>query len=354
MKILFISTKYDYGRPERGFSWEYYNLWDSLVNMYHEKHEIKYFPYDEVILKFGKRKMNSMLIEAVAREKPDLCFFVYSYEIDGKTVKKIRDLGFVTYNWFTDDIWRFDSFSKYYAPLFDFVSTTDEMAFKKYEKMGYNGIIKTQFGCNHFLYRPMKSSKKYGATFVGQSYGERASMIENLIYDGIKVECYGAGWENGRIAQDDMIRVFGNSRININFSASSPSTKIKLRDIAAIALRKEMDKKIYFYNPREWLPRYALLTNRQTRHQIKGRTFEIEGTGGFQLCEYADDLEKYYRLDKEIATFNNKKGLLDNVKYYLENESERKKIARAGYLKTLKEHTYEERFNNIFKEMGLR
>lgn len=353
MKILFIATKYDYGNPHRGLSYEYYNFWDTLKKMDNEKHVVEYFPYDEIILKHGKEKMNKMLVEVVKKERPDLCFFLFSYEISKETLKEIKKIGAVTFNWFTDDIWRFDSFSKYYAWLFDYISTTDSIAFRRYRDMGYRNAIKTQFGCNHFLYRPMKDSRGNKVSFIGQKYGDRGKIIESIATDGTPVECWGSGWKNGRISQEKMIEIFSNSKININFSASSPSSKVTLKDIGAIFLRKEMDKKIRFYNPREWMPRALLRIKKQKRKQIKGRTFEISGCGGFQLCEYAEGIEDYYVLDKEISTFHNTKELREKIEWYLKNESARKKVANSSYKRTIRDHTYEKRFNDIFKEMGL-
>lgn len=352
MKIVFIAMKNDYGNPNKGLSYEYYNFFDSLKKMDNGKHLVKYFPYDEVILKSGKEKMNKLLLETVKRYKPDLCFFVFSYEISKKTVREISRGSQITYNWFSDDIWRFESFSKYYAPLFDYVSTTDYAAIKKYKAINYRNVIQTQFACNQFLYKPQKTKKIHDITFIGQKYGNREKMAKDIEKNKLGLECWGSGWNNGRVSQGEMIKIFSNSRININFSASFPSTKLTLRDMGAIFLRREMNGKIRVYDYKEWIPRLKL-GFKTYRPQLKGRTFEISGCGGFQLSEYADDLEQYYKFDKELVIFNNAKGLIANLKYYLENDKEREKVALAGYKRTLKDHTYEKRFNAIFKEMGL-
>ncbi len=353
MKILFIATKYDYGNPSRGLSYEYYNFWDTLVRMNNKMHSVKYFPYDEMILKYGKEKMNRMLLETVRKDRPDLCFFVFSYEIGKETVREISKSGAVTYSWFSDDIWRFESFSRYYAPLFDYVSTTDYAAMDKYNAIHYKNAILTQFACNHFLYKPQKSKKNHNVTFIGQKYGSRGEIADAVEQKGFGLECWGGGWPKGRVSQKEMIEIFSNSRININLSASSPSTKATLKDIAAIFLRKDMDRKIRAYGYKEWIPRMMLRVKKQQRQQIKGRTFEISGCGGFQLSDYAEGLERYYDLNREIRIFNDANDLIKNIGYYLENDEERKKIALSGYRRTMKEHTYEKRFNRIFKEMKL-
>ena len=45
--------------------------------------------------------------------------------------------------------------------------------------------------------------------------------------------------------------------------------------------------------------------------------------------------------------------MIDKIKYYSKRNEEREAIAQAGYERTLREHTYEKRFNDIFKTMGL-
>jgi len=63
----------------------------------------------------------------------------------------------------------------------------------------------------------------------------------------------------------------------------------------------------------------------------------------------ADNLNDYYQKGKEIVCFNNNQEMLEKAKYYLEHEDERKAIALAGYQRTINEHTYEKRFQEIFK-----
>ena len=45
--------------------------------------------------------------------------------------------------------------------------------------------------------------------------------------------------------------------------------------------------------------------------------------------------------------------LIKKIKYFLPRDVEREGIARAGYERTIKEHTYEGRFMEIFSKIGL-
>jgi spore maturation protein CgeB len=87
--------------------------------------------------------------------------------------------------------------------------------------------------------------------------------------------------------------------------------------------------------------------------QIKGRNFEVPGCGGFMLTGWAENLEDYYVVGEEVVCFDQTAELIEKVRYYLDHEAERQAIARAGYERTLREHTYAHRFAEIFRQVGL-
>jgi len=353
MKILYIGTKYDYGDPRRGFSFEHYNFYESLVAMDGGKHDIVYFPFDEVMREMGREEMNKKLIETVHREKPVLCFFfLFTDEILKETIKTITDKsGATTFNWFADDHWRFDNFSKYYAPYFHYVSTTDSLAPEKYKKLGYNNVIKTQWACNNRTYKPVVDAKlKYDVTFVGQPHSDRREVVQQIKNSGIDLRCWGNGWSEGRASQEEMIRIFSESCINLNLTKGSGAIDIK--QIAKIFMNRRADDIYYLHSPLMWVDNAKSFLNKK-REQIKGRNFEIPGCGGFLLTANADNLGDYYADGKEIVIFKDVPDLIDKAKYYLVHEDERSMIAHAGYERTIREHTYEKRFQELFRAMGL-
>ena len=133
-------------------------------------------------------------------------------------------------------------------------------------------MILSQWACNRYAYdRTGRRTLSYDVTFIGQSYGERPATVERLRAEGFDVRCWGFGWPEGRIEHDEMVRVFGASRINLNLSSAfSQPERLLLR-----VLRP-------FRGPRE-----------KRRSQIKGRTFEVPGSGGFLLTDHVTYLEDY-------------------------------------------------------------
>jgi len=187
-------------------------------------------------------------------------------------------------------------------------------------------------------------------TFIGQPHGNRKEVIEEIRKAGIKVKCWGKGWPAGRISQEEMIKIFSQSKINLNLTKSSGS--IGFRALASIFLKRELNNSLKPVNPTYWFPNFQSLLAKK-REQIKGRNFEIPGCGGFLLTSDADNLTNYYQHSREIVIYKDTNDMIDKIKYYLKHNEERESIARAGYEHTLADHTYEKRFREIFKAIGL-
>jgi spore maturation protein CgeB len=323
--------KYDYGDPRRGYSFEHYNFFDFFRQ---SGHDITYFDFTDLGRTIGKAAMNRRLLEIAKAEKPELMFTVlFTDELEMDVIRQISDLPDVTtLNWFCDDHWRFDNYSRFWAPQFNWVVTTARSAIPKYEQLQIRNVIKSQWACNQWLYRKSDLPCKYDVSFVGQPHGNRRQMVQALRTGGINVRCFGFGWDEGRVSQEEMIRIFSESRINLNFSNASVQS-----------------------GKWGWLPILGQKIGRRSHFpdQIKGRNFEVPGCGGFLLTSKADDLQSYYQLDKEIVCFDDVADLIDKIKYYLAHDDERAAIAWRGYDRTQRDHTYSRRFDEIFQRIGL-
>lgn len=368
MVILYVALKHDYGKPERGFSFEHYNFFHALCSM---GQNIIYFDFMTLLQKHGQAWMNRRLLEVARAEKPDLLFSVlFENEIYPSTIGTISKGGdTVTINWFCDDHWRFESYSRRWAPYFNWVVTTAQGVTQKYDEMGYRTYIKSQWACNHFLYRKLDLPLEYDVTFVGQPHGARRAVIDAIRQAGINVRVWGNGWESGRISQEEMIRVFNQSRINLNLSNASVTSNNFLarlkRSIASTAgevlkalpggsLIKPVGKRLLSVGEQKGFGVFnGSAAGTAVSDQIKGRNFEVPGCGGFLLAGNADNIEEYYEPGQEIACFEIPKELIEKIRFFLSHEEERRSIAEAGYRRTMREHTYVQRFADIFERIGL-
>ena len=77
------------------------------------------------------------------------------------------------------------------------------------------------------------------------------------------------------------------------------------------------------------------------------RAFDIMGSGGFLLTNYQEDYLEYFVPDEDFVYYEDYADLVRKARYYLEHEEERVQIARNGYEKVKKYHTYKERVDLI-------
>jgi spore maturation protein CgeB len=328
MKILYVAMADDYGDPARGPSFEETNFRSALEGM---GHELVPFDFMAENREHGKREMNQRLLAVAKEAAPDLSFFfLFEDQIDPETITEVGRVGAPTVNWFADDHWRFDDFTRHFAPAFDWCVTTDRDSLPRYREIGYERAILSQWACNRYAYDRTAESLDYDVTFIGQSYGERPATVERLRAEGFDVRCWGFGWPEGRIEHDEMVRVFGASRINLNLSSA--------------------------FNPPERLPMRLLRPFRgqreERRSQIKGRTFEVPGSGGFLLTDRVAYLDDYLTPGEEIGVFTSQDDLVAQVGWWLEHEEDRARAAEAGYRRVREEHTYDHRFAEIFDRIG--
>lgn len=335
LRILYVGMRWDYGDRRRGPSFEEVNFRPVLEAM---GNEVAHFDFMERSRAVGRRRMRAELCRSAAEFSPDLVFFfLYADEIDPETIQRVgREAGCPTLNWFADDHWRFDNFTRHMAPALDWSVTTDADSLPKYEGAGVSNVILSQWACNPLSYSPGPHALSHDVTFVGQPHGGRRAQIARLRDGGHEVECWGYGWPNGRVDHQRMVEIFGSSAINLNLSSASAGSEDGqfLRRLPT-ALRSR------------------LVSSSGHTAQIKGRTFEIPGCGGFQLAEYAPHLEDYFVPGDEIGTFDSVETMIDQVDYWLGHPEHRNAVAEAGYQRVLDDHTYDRRFLEIFRRIGL-
>ena len=96
------------------------------------------------------------------------------------------------------------------------------------------------------------------------------------------------------------------------------------------------------------------ITLRSIRTGIPLRAFEIMGSGGFLLTNYQTDFLEHFEPGIDFAYYDSYDDLLWKTEYYLTHEEERQAIARSGYEKVKKYHTYQNRFDQMLEIMKIK
>jgi spore maturation protein CgeB len=329
MHVLVVIMQYGYGRKELGVNSEYYNLYLTLKEMVEE---VRLFDYMTRLYEVGREQMNQELIETVLEFKPDLTLFsMYTDQFIPSVLDEIGRHTLTAYYAY-DDMWRKEYVDKW-APHFTYVITSHIKGVQNLLARGHPNGIYLSLGVNHKVYAKKDLLPKYDVTFIGGWHPHRAWLISWIEKSGVKVETWGQKWKNGPIAQEGMVDVINQSRINLNLQ-NETCWDIRYLFSSPRAIRSTLKSKKHFA-------------------PVNLRTFEINSCGGFQLLPYMEGLEKRYEIGNEVELFYTPEQLVERVHYYLKHSDEREAIAKRGYERTLREHTMEKRFTDLFDAVGL-
>jgi len=299
VRVLVALSKFQYGNPSWGIGTEYAAFVPAFQQLGHEVFHFDPWQCDRFA---SFADVNWALLTEVYEKRPDVMFcsqVYYEYWVETLDLIRIR-YGVTTLNWNSDDSWKYAQASKFLAPHYTAVTTTDESAYWRYHEDGISNVLLTQWSArDEYMRRPKSADAcKYDVTFVGVAHGPRKRWIESLAGYGIRVVCFGRGWDAGSVDDKDIPEIINDSIMSIGF------------------------------------------TNSRGRNQIKTRTFEVPGAGGFLLTQRAEGLVRYYRIGGEIVTFEGVRDLVTSIRYYLSHPQERNAIAEAGYRRTCSEYVY--------------
>lgn len=77
------------------------------------------------------------------------------------------------------------------------------------------------------------------------------------------------------------------------------------------------------------------------------RMYEATGCGTLLITDWKENLHEMFESGKEVVTYRTPEECAEKVRYYLNHEEERKKIAAAGQERTLRDHTYRHRAEEL-------
>lgn len=321
--------EWDYCDKRRGVSGDKLVFFDAISRVVANAEA---FWYDDYVQDLPK--LRQLVYEKAEAFGPDLIFWPsYTNQFDPASLDKLK-ARWPTCGWFGDDNWRFDDYSSRLAPHFTHVCTTDIFSVEKYRRLGIEPIL-TQWA-GQILGTPGAplspgDKARFDVSFVGGYNQVRGWFIKMLSRQGIKVECFGHGWPNGKVSFEEMERIFLESSISLNLSNSVS------RDIRFV-LGSPMNLARFLRSPKNV-------------EQMKARNFEIPLAGGFQLTNYVAGLERYLKIGEEVAVYSDPEECARQIRYYLANPGERCAIALAGQARAKREHTYVHRFEDIFRRI---
>jgi len=303
MKILLVLNKtINLAGIQQRLDPNFYNVYIPLLSLGHEV----YF-YDTVS---PKEKDLNKIIEQF---KPEL---IFSCLTGNETIAPYEQLNVIeqetkkgnkTFNWFCDDTWRFDDFSKQICHKFTCCSTPEPTAIQKYKDFGYNNILLGLWHSNIDFYIP-SATKESHIVFCGFPNEQRSLLLEKIKSLGKTVVArYG-------ICYEDMLDLYGSFLFGINFSLNE--------------------------------------NGQEKKTQMKLRMMEVPAANSMLITEYTPGLEEIYVLDEEIIAFTNEEELMEKIEFYTRRVNLSKKIAYNGHMRFLAEHESKIRLTKLLEQIG--
>jgi glycosyl transferase family 1 len=293
-------------------------------------HDVETFDHFEARGAYGKDGATHRLIEKIRSRNFDLVFYQTSgnERVDTSAFTQLARKICVA-AWNSDDDWQWET-TRQFASHFTYMITTYPHIFDQYSKACPN-LLLSQWGCLG-LFSDFGREKDIDFSFAGSIYGARSSACRYLRRRA-GLECFGRGARQLHLG----IPYFRGA--------------FRLNWIAGKALRYEEVYKIWnrtrvSYTPMTGGPRGDVLS-------IKARTFEMGLSGTLMLCEHSPNLERYYEPGRECVTFESLEDCAEKALWYLSHEPERIRIVTRYYERTLREHMWEHRFADLFKQMGI-
>ena len=299
MKILLVINK-TYRGVLDGTHWY---LHQPLIELGHEV-----CLYDTVNNNSDQESFSSV----VEKFKPDLIFCMLTGNQDiaprepwEELLQETNSGRTKTFNWFCDDTWRFNTFSKDACKNFVVCSTPERDHIKKYHDIGYNNIIVANWHANSKFYTPKSfEDRATNLSFVGALTAARKEFFINSKH---QMTFY------FNLTQEQMFDAFCSSKIGINLS----------------------------FNENDPL----------MGTQMKQRMFEIPAGASLMFTQYHEGIEEYYKIDKEIITFKSAVEYNEKLNFLLQNEKIVKSIANKGHQRFLKQHDSKIRLANVLEEI---
>jgi hypothetical protein len=274
----------------------------------------------------GRRDaMNAELLQAfhaANRERPvDVVVgYVSGYTVAPEVLLEMAAAGPVVTNFCFDDKIRWPGElrgGRYTSPAaiaraVDLNLTSDPDGARRYFAHGGLSMFHAE-AADPQWYRPLDLPFEFDVSFVGARYGWRPLLVEGLRRRGIEVACFGKGWPNGPIANQEMNGLYARSRINLGCGGIGYSRNLVC---------------------------------------LKGRDFEVPMSGAVYLTQDNPELSLVFVVGREIATYRNVDHCAAVIREILADPEGADRMRRAARSRSLRDHTYTARWSSVLQLLG--
>lgn len=274
--------------------------------------------------------LNRRLQEEAKTFAPEVVLVVMGFHIWPRTLAAIKqETGALIVNYATDDPFNERTSSRDLREaisLYDVYACTKKATMEDVARAGCPNVQYVRFGYHpsvHFVETPAtaEEQKRFAAdiAFVGEGDADRVPFFRALMkaIPNLNLALYGGLWELSPVLR----RYYRGTVRGREFRLALGGAKIAVN-----------------------------LVRVQNRDDHVMRTFEGPACGAFMLSERTEEHLALFAEGREAAYFESPQELVEKARYYLANDSDRERIRKAGYRKTIAgSHTYRDRLMQILQ-----
>jgi spore maturation protein CgeB len=298
MNVLFLSN---YGSETIGSTQEY------LIRAMKKRGQV-----------YHLRPRDGNILSQIVKNKVPPVDYILMFEGELDHAPEISKLKIPKVWWFYDSIVLFNQ-------QIDWANKTDaDLVFVRENR--HYPLFKEKLSCKTFwltmgydetLWRPIPVAKDNDVGFIGWISEDRGKLLNQLAVDGRKV--------------------FAHTK--------APNTWGETKFIYDNGDRWEYDKCSELYSSSKLGFHHAF------RGDATWRPLEVSGCGTACLTDYMDGLEQMFNIKNELILYKDEKEMEQLADYYINNDEEREKIAKAAYNNVVKNHTWSARLDVIENEV---
>ena len=296
---------------------------------------ILYSVFHRIGFPLERNNENKSIKKEVITNSYDVIFIEKCLSLKPSTLKYIRktnpNIKMICYT--LDDFLGKGNRSQYFInsiPLYDIIATNKLHNITPYKNYGAQKVYYFKNAFSKVVHRPLAISEEekrvYCAdvSFIGTYEKDRAETLIYLAENGIRITVW--GWtrdsKKGRINHPNILNMERYAYLD-EFSKVIAGSKICLN-----FLRK---------------------SNKDTETT---RSIEIPACRGFMIAERTEQHLELFTEGKEAEYFSSNEELLSKIKYYLQHEAQRRKIAEDGYNRCIiSDYSYEKQLSNILEQV---
>ncbi|WP_028547603.1 CgeB family protein [Paenibacillus sp. UNC451MF] len=298
---------------------------------------LPFSPIDHAVIEALKKQVRELhicspkddLVKLTSQLRPQLVLVLFGMHVTTEVVNSVRSLGSTTAIWYSDDPY-YSDITRLTAIHYDYVFTNELSCIEFYQLQGCRKVYHLPLAVDLNVFRPKRVDTGYfsDVCFIGSAYWHRVGFFNRIApyLARRNVKIFGWWWE--RLEQ------YSKLSHNIRNEWLSPEETDKYYNGAKIVINLHRSPYDETFNKNSTRVK-ALSSN--------PRTFEICGSGAFQLTDARQDLPNLYGPGQELATYSSAEELIEKIEYYLHHEEERNDLALKGLQRTLRDHTFDHR-----------